>query len=94
MTIGRRVRQGLKDRFVRSRSVARLTTGRMLRVLREKHGWTQRELASRCGLAQATISSLENAVLRLGVERSKALARALHVHPAALLFPDWEVEAA
>jgi hypothetical protein len=28
----------------------------------------------------------------LGVERARRLARALKVHPAALLFPDWTDE--
>jgi transcriptional regulator with XRE-family HTH domain len=50
-------------------------------------------LAERAGLSQATISSIENERVRLGVERAKALARALQIHPAVLLFPSWDSEA-
>jgi DNA-binding XRE family transcriptional regulator len=51
---------------------------------------TQNELAQKAGLTQATISSLESNRISLGVERAKSLAKVLHVHPAVLLFPDWE----
>jgi transcriptional regulator with XRE-family HTH domain len=34
--------------------------GYQIRALREKHGWTQQELAKRTGKAQETISQLEN----------------------------------
>jgi transcriptional regulator with XRE-family HTH domain len=70
------------------------TTGEMLRILREKNELTQSELARLAGLTQATVSSLEGNRVRLGVERSKSLARVLHVHPAVLLFPDGEMEEA
>jgi len=40
----------------------------MLRIVREKNGLTQNELAERAGLTQATISSLENNRVSLGVE--------------------------
>ena len=70
----------------------RLTTGEILAILREKNELTQVQLGQKTGLTQATISSLESNRISLGVERAKVLARALHVHPAVLLFPDWENE--
>ena len=33
-----------------------------------------------------------NGRVNIGVERAKVLARALHIHPAVLVFPDWESE--
>jgi transcriptional regulator with XRE-family HTH domain len=94
MTIGKKTRGILKRDFVRAKRRVTLTTGDMLRILREKNELTQSELASLTGLTQATVSSLEKGGARLGVERSKTLARVLHVHPAVLLFPDWEMEEA
>lgn len=92
MTTGKKVKKALKDEFTRSRQRVRLTTGEMLSILREKNELTQNQLAHKSGLTQATISSLESNRISLGVERAKALARVLHVHPAVLLFPDWENE--
>ncbi len=94
MTIGRETKKELKGGFVRAKSRAALTTGSILKILREKNELSQAQLAKLSGLAQATISSLESDRIRLGVERAKALSKVLHVHPAVLLFPDWESEAA
>ena len=94
MTIGRKVKTALKGEFAKSRQRIHLSTGEMLRILREKNGLSQNELGSLAKLTQATISSLESNRISLGVERAKALAKVLHVHPAVLLFPDWEMESA
>jgi len=42
-------------------------------------------------IPQATLSAIENDKINLGVERAKTLANALKCHPAALVFPGWEV---
>ncbi|GAB56086.1 hypothetical protein GPUN_1971 [Glaciecola punicea ACAM 611] len=34
----------------------------------------------------------QNERVNLGIERAKALARALRCHPAVLVFPGWDVE--
>jgi transcriptional regulator with XRE-family HTH domain len=81
-----------KERFHPSRTYAHLTVGDAVRVTRELQELTQAELAERAGLSQPMISGIESGRLVLGVERAKRLARALRVHPAVLLFPDWEVE--
>jgi len=92
MTIGKKVKGALKAGFVKPRQRLSLKSGDILRILREKNGLTQSELSERAGLTQATISSLESNRITLGVERAKVLAKVLHVHPAVLLFPDWETE--
>jgi transcriptional regulator with XRE-family HTH domain len=51
-----------------------------------------RQLSELTGIPQATISAIENGRVNLGVERAKVLARALHCHPAVLVFPGWEME--
>lgn len=89
MTIGRKTRQALKDNFVMSRANVSLTPGQMLRIIRQKNELSQSQLANAVGMTQATISSLESDRIKLGVERARVLAKVLHVHPAVLLFPDW-----
>jgi transcriptional regulator with XRE-family HTH domain len=69
--------------------VARLTPGQAVRITREFAELSQSELAVRAGLAQGTLSAIETGKAALGAERAKRLARALGVHPAALLFPVW-----
>ncbi len=81
-----------KERFQPSRSYAHLTVGEAVRVTRELQELTQSELAVRAGLSQPIISGIEGGRIALGVERAKRLARALRVHPAVILFPDWERE--
>jgi transcriptional regulator with XRE-family HTH domain len=68
-----------------------VSVGESVRILRELQELTQSELARLTGIAQATISAIENDRVNLGVERSKVLARALKCHPAVLVFPGWEV---
>jgi transcriptional regulator with XRE-family HTH domain len=69
--------------------VAHLTPGQAVRITRDFAELSQAELASRAGLAQGTLSAIESGKANLGAERAKRLARALGVHPAALLFPVW-----
>jgi transcriptional regulator with XRE-family HTH domain len=67
-----------------------VSVGESVRIIRELQGLSQTELSKRTGIPQATISSIENDRIRLGVERAKVLARALKCHPAVLVFPGWE----
>ena len=94
MTMGSKLREALKQDFSPSKKRIRITQGEMLRLIREKNELSQNELAEKSGLTQSTLSSLENDRVSLGVERAKVLARALGVHPAVLVFPDWDEAAA
>ena len=67
-----------------------VTVGESVRILRELQELRQNPLAETSGIAQATISAIENDRVRLGVERAKALARALKCHPGVLVFPGWK----
>ena len=67
-----------------------VSVGESVRIIRELQGFSQNQLAERTGIAQATLSAIENDRVRLGVERAKVLARALSCHPAVLVFPGWE----
>ncbi|HEX7603675.1 MAG TPA: helix-turn-helix transcriptional regulator [Polyangiaceae bacterium] len=83
-----------KAHTVPARGRVQLSAGEMVRVTRELQEMTQAELAAASGIAQGTISSIEVGRVSLGVERAERLARALKVHPAVLLWPNWgETEA-
>jgi len=78
--------------FRRAKKNVEVTPGESVKILRELQELSQNELADLTGIPQSTISAIENDRVRLGVERSKILARALSCHPAVLVFPSWDVE--
>ena len=80
-------------RYVPARVRVALTPGDAVRVAREVQEMTQAELAAVTGIAQPTLSSIESGRSVLGAERAEKLARALKVHPAVLLWPNWDVVA-
>lgn len=90
--IGKKHRSKSPTSRVVARARVGLTPGSTIRVAREVMEWSQSELASRAGLTQSTVSAIERGKISLGVERAKRLAVVLGVHPAVLLFPDWESE--
>lgn len=71
-----------------------VSPGESVRIIRELQGLSQNQLSTLCGIPQTTISSIENGRVNLGVERAKVLGKALHCHPAVLVFPGWQVESA
>lgn len=79
-----------KAEFVQARPHAVLTTGEVIRMLRELKGWTQAELASRCGIRATNISLLENEKVEIGKKRAEQIANAFGVHPAIIMFPEYE----
>jgi transcriptional regulator with XRE-family HTH domain len=78
--------------FVKSKTRLELTPGAAVRIAREMLGLSQNDLAKKCKIPQSTLSGIEANKISLGVERASKLARALHVHPAVLLFPNWDIE--
>ncbi len=79
--------------FVAPQAHAHLTTGEVIRMLRELKGWTQQELATRSGISATNISALENERVDIGKRRAEQLAKAFAVHPAIILFPEYEADA-
>lgn len=76
--------------FVAARVHARLNTGEVIHMLRELKGWTQQELARRSGIHASNISLLENGRVEIGKKRAEQLAKAFDVHPAIIMFPEYE----
>jgi transcriptional regulator with XRE-family HTH domain len=79
-----------KAEFVPARPHGALTTGEVIRMLRELKGWTQAELAKRCGISATNISLLENEKVDIGKKRAEQIAKAFGVHPAIIMFPEYE----
>ena len=92
MSKGKKVKELLKSEFVLAKKYGQLTPGKALKIYRELQNLTQAELAKKSGLKQATVSSLEHDRIVMGIDRAKALALALKVHPSALAFADWNSE--
>jgi len=67
-----------------------LTTGEVIKMLRELKGWTQEELSKYCNINAKNISMLENNKLEIGKKRAEQLAKAFNVHPAIIMFPEYE----
>ena len=83
-----------KKDFVSGRDPITMTPGEMLATLRQLQGLTQSELADKTGMTQANISSMESGRQQIGRDRAITLAVALKVHPAVILFPNYQVKEA
>jgi transcriptional regulator with XRE-family HTH domain len=83
-----------KKDFAKAKVNVEVTPGQMLKTLRELQGFSQKELADITGMTQSNISALETDARQIGRERALVLAKALKVHPAVILFPDYSVEEA
>jgi transcriptional regulator with XRE-family HTH domain len=92
MSTGRKVKSALETGIVPAKIRIKLSPGESVRMAREFQQMSQARLAQASGIPQPTISAIEAGRVNLGVERAKALARALRVHPAVLLFPSWDAD--
>jgi transcriptional regulator with XRE-family HTH domain len=62
-----------------------LTQGEIIRLLRQRRGWTQRELAERAGVTQTTIVRLEGGRSEAMISTIRKIAEALGVPPSEIL---------
>ena len=90
--LGGLMRTRRQTKFVAAKAHAKLTTGEVIRMLRELKGWTQAELAKRSGISATNISLLENEKVDIGKKRVEQLAKAFDVHPAIIMFPEYEAK--
>lgn len=87
------MRKNHKD-FVEARVHVKVSPGEALKIIRELQELSQNELAKKTGISQSNISALEHDNIEMGKNTALKLAKALHVHPAVLLFPDYDIQAA
>ena len=73
-----------KNDFTPAKKHAVLTTGEVIRMLRELKGWTQEELAVHSEINAKNISLLENNRVDIGKKRAEQLAKPFNVHPAII----------
>lgn len=66
-----------------------MTTGEMVKHLRELKEFSQLDLAKLTGISQTNISAIENNRIEIGKQRAIVLAEALDVHPSAIMFADY-----
>ncbi len=71
-----------------------VSIGESVKIIRELQELSQNQLAELTGIPQSTLSAIEHDKINLGLERAKILAKALKCHPAALVFPGWDVDCA
>ena len=76
--------------FIQARSYSDLSTGEVISMLRDLKGWTQKELAKISDINEANLSLLENDKIDIGKRRAEQLAKAFGVHPALIMFPEYE----
>ncbi len=84
------MRSHSKAEFVSAKPHIAITTGEVIRMLRELKGWTQAELATCCGISATNISLIENERVDIGKKRAEQLAKAFGIHPAIIMFPEYE----
>ena len=78
-----------KKDFVPAGKLIQMTSGEMIKTLRELKEWTQVELADETGISQANISAIENDRVEIGKQRAIVITEALGVHPASIMFADY-----
>jgi hypothetical protein len=78
--------------YVPARAHAKVTPGEVIRMLRDLKGWTQSELADRSSISATNLSLLENDRVEIGRKRVEQLAKAFDVHPAIIMFPEYEAK--
>lgn len=81
-----------KNDFIRGQDSIIISPGEMLATLRQLQGLTQSELAKKTRMTQANISSMESGRQQIGRDRAITLAKALKVHPAVIMFPNYQLE--
>lgn len=79
-----------KSDFSEAKPHALITTGEVIRMLRELKGWTQRQLAERCQISVTNLSLLERGRVEIGKKRAERIAKAFGIHPAIIMFPEYE----
>ena len=83
-----------KKDFVKAKVRISVTPGESLKMLRELQEMSQNQLATLTGVSQSNISALKNGSKQIGRDTAIKFARALKVHPAVILFPDYDVNSA
>jgi transcriptional regulator with XRE-family HTH domain len=78
-----------KKNFSPAKLRTEVTSGGMIKFLREMKGWTQKYLAEKTGISISNISALEHDRQELGKRRAAVLAEAFGIHPVSVMYPEF-----
>ena len=67
-----------------------ITSGEIVRALRNSQGFTLKDIEKMTGLSEQWLSSLENDRSSLTVKNARKISAALGVNPFSILFPNGE----
>lgn len=81
-----------QKKFRPAKAHARLSTGEVIRMLRELKAWSQTDLAQRSGISVTNLSLLEHDKVEIGKKSAQQLAKAFDIHPAIIMFPEFEAK--
>ena len=79
-----------KKKSIKAKPLAVLTSGEVIRMLRTLKGWTHGELSDHSGISITNITLLENENIEIGKRPAIQLAKAFNVHPAIIMFPEYD----
>jgi transcriptional regulator with XRE-family HTH domain len=78
-----------KKYFVKAKKHTLLTTGEVIKFLREFKEISQQELANQSGITTTNLSLLENNKIDIGKKRAIQIAKVFNIHPAIIMFPEY-----
>ncbi len=84
------MKSGSMHNYVAAEAHTSLTTGEVIKMLHELKEWTQKTLAQHSGISITDLSLLENGKVDIGKKRAEQFAKAFDVHPAIIMFPEYE----
>lgn len=70
-----------------------VSPAQMIKTLRKLKGWSQNKLSETTGISQTSIIAIENGSIQISRDTSIILAKAFRVHPASIMFPDYDKQA-
>jgi len=79
-----------KKKFSPAKIRTEVTSGGMIKFLREMKGWTQKQLSGKTGISITNISALEHDRQELGKRRAAVIADAFGIHPVSIMYPEFQ----
>ena len=79
-----------KKKFSPAKIRTEVTSGGMIKFLREMKGWTQKKLSEKTGMSITNISALEHDRQESGKRRAAVIAKAFAIHPVSIMYPEFQ----
>ena len=93
MTISKKTKEALAaGEFVPARKLAQSTPGEALQDFRELKELSKTTLAKLAEISVSDLTAMENGKQEIDLKTARRLARVLGVHPALIVFVDWDFD--